>query len=69
MAGPQHTPAMPRSVGPSLGGGTPGGRPAGRPGPSALVPQGDAAYLWALVVLEALAIGWLRQAFKRYHGG
>jgi len=48
-------------------GGTLGG--LGRPGPAALVPQGDAAYLWALVLIEALAIGWLRVSFKRYHGG
>lgn len=58
-----------------LGGGTPGGLGfgsgrQGRPSVlSGLIPTGDAAYLWALVILELLAIGWLRSAFKRYHGG
>ncbi len=65
--GQQHTPAAPRNPSPRIAGGTLGG--IGRPGMPALVPQGDAAYLWALVLLEALAIGWLRSAFKRYHGG
>lgn len=62
-------------AGVSLGGGTPGGMGYG-PGRQArpsivqgLIPSGDAAYLWALVLLEVLAIGWLRSAFKRYHGG
>lgn len=67
MAG-QHSPAGARNLGVGFGGGTPGGR-ATRPGAPNLIPQGDAAYLWALVILEALAIGWLRSAFKRYHGG
>jgi hypothetical protein len=66
--GPQHTPAMTRNLGIGFGGGTPGGQMAGR-GAASLVPQGDAAYLWVLVILEVLAISWLRQAFKRYHGG
>ena len=30
---------------------------------------GDAAYLWALVLIEVLTLAWLRQAFRRYHGG
>jgi type VI protein secretion system component VasA len=30
---------------------------------------GEEVYLWALVIAEALAIGWLRTAFKRSHGG
>ncbi len=67
--GQQHTPAAPRNPSPRIAGGTLGGL-MGRPGAApALVPQGDAAYLWALVILEVLAIGWLRSAFKRYHGG
>ena len=69
MNGPAHSPAMPRNLGT---GGPTGGTPGGynrRLGASGLVPQGDAAYLWGLVVLEVLAIGWLRSAFKRYHGG
>lgn len=68
-SGQQHTPAAPRNPSPRLAGGTLGGLMQGRPGPSNIVPQGDAAYLWALVLLELLAIGWLRSAFKRYHGG
>ncbi len=65
-----HSPAGTRNLG--VGGGGTGGTLGGlrgRPGPSAIVPQGDAAYLWVLVALEVLAIGWLRAAFKRYHGG
>jgi len=66
--GQQHTPAATRNPSPRILGGTPGGLRQS-PGMPNLVPQGDAAYLWALVLLEALAIGWLRSAFKRYHGG
>lgn len=47
--------------------GTPGGRSMGRRG--GMVPIGDEMYLWILVVMEALAIGALRQQFRRYHGG
>lgn len=69
MNTPSHSPAMPRNLGAGgPTGGTLGGR--GRLGAaSGLVPQGDAAYLWVLVILEVLAISWLRTAFKRYHGG
>lgn len=63
-----HSPAGARNLGVGFGGGTPGGV-SRRAGPSSAIPQGDAAYLWALVILEVLAIGWLRSAFKRYHGG
>lgn len=71
-----HTPAAARNPSPRIAGGTfgglmPGARSGRRTsgGPSSLVPQGDALYLWGLVLLELLAIGWLRSAFKRYHGG
>jgi hypothetical protein len=30
---------------------------------------GDEVYLWALVAIEVGAIAWLRNAFKRHHGG
>jgi hypothetical protein len=30
---------------------------------------GDEHYLWILVILEVVAIGWLRHAFRRRHGG
>jgi hypothetical protein len=65
----QHSPAGARNLG--VGGGGTGGTLGGRmtAGAPSTVPQGDAAYLWALVVLEVLAISWLRQAFKRHHGG
>jgi hypothetical protein len=33
------------------------------------VQLGDEKYLWLLVILEVVAIGMLRQAFKRHHGG
>lgn len=66
--GQQHTPAATRNPSPRIAGGTLGGLMAGRPAP-ALAPQGDAAYLWALIALELLAIVWLRKSFKRYHGG
>ena len=69
MAGPAHSPAMPRNLGTGgPTGGTLGG--FGRLGAGGgLIPQGDALYLWVLVILEVLAISWLRTAFKRYHGG
>ena len=71
MPGPQHTPAAARNPSPRIAGGTLGGLGfmSGRPGPSGLIPQGDAFYLWILVGLEVLAISWLRSAFKRHHGG
>jgi len=52
-------------------GGTLGGIPrAAGARPSRInVNVGDEMYLWLLVVLEALAIGWLRQRFRRRHGG
>lgn len=61
-----HTPAAARNPSPRIAGGTLGGL---RASPPPIVPTGDAAYLWGLVLLELLAIGWLRSAFKRYHGG
>jgi len=64
----QHTPAAPRNPSPRIAGGTLGGLMP-RPGMPAVVPQGDAAYLWMLVLLEVAAIAWLRKTFKRYHGG
>jgi predicted lipid-binding transport protein (Tim44 family) len=69
-----HTPAAARNPSPRVAGGTFGGLMGGmtsgrRTGPPSLLPQGDALYLWGLVILELLAIGWLRSAFKRYHGG
>lgn len=30
---------------------------------------GDAGYLWLLVGLEVATIAYLRQAFRRHHGG
>jgi hypothetical protein len=33
------------------------------------VPQIDSIYLWVLVLLEVAAIGGLRRAFRRHHGG
>jgi len=30
---------------------------------------GDEQYLWILIGLEIVAMGWLRQAFRRRHGG
>ena len=50
--------------------GTMGGRSASagaRPGLK--LNFGDEVYLWILVALEVLAIGLLRQRFRRYHGG
>jgi hypothetical protein len=51
------------------GGGRTGRRPALPFSLGSLLPSGDAAYLWGLIAAEVLAIVWLRQAFKRYHGG
>ena len=49
--------------------GTPGGKSAagGRPGMN--LQAGDEVYLWVLVVLEILAMVFLRNHFRRYHGG
>jgi hypothetical protein len=30
---------------------------------------GDVGYLWVLVALEMGTIAWLRNYFRRYHGG
>jgi hypothetical protein len=30
---------------------------------------GDEQYLWILILLEIVAMSWLRQAFRRRHGG
>jgi hypothetical protein len=30
---------------------------------------GDEGYLWLLIALEVGAMAWLRQAFRRHHGG
>jgi hypothetical protein len=30
---------------------------------------GDEGYLWLLIALEVGAMAWLRQAFRRNHGG
>lgn len=70
MATGRHSPAGARNLGVGNGGtgGTLGGKMRS-PGAGSIIPAGDAAYLWALIALEVLAIGWLRQAFKRYHGG
>jgi len=49
--------------------GTPGGRKATgrRPGMALMV--GDEHYLWLLVILEILTMVFLRNHFRRYHGG
>lgn len=52
-------------------GGTPGGvraQQAGSTQPKGLK-LGDEVYVWILVALEIGAIAWLRQAFRRHHGG
>jgi len=47
--------------------GTPGGATS-RPGRATLM-LGDEMYLWGLVLLEVGAIAFLRNHFRRYHGG
>lgn len=50
--------------------GTLGGRSAAggiRPGLKLNV--GDEIYLWILLILELMAMGYLRHHFRRYHGG
>lgn len=71
-----HTPAATRNPSPRVAGGTLGGlmgpfSGSGRKtgGAPSMLPQGDALYLWGLVAAELLAIAWLRNGFKRYHGG
>lgn len=39
-----------------------------RPGRS-LLNVGDEMYLWGLLALEVIAMGILRNHFRRYHGG
>lgn len=51
-------------------GGTLGGRKiATGAGPGMKLAIGDEGYLWVLVIVEALTLGYLRKKFKRYHGG
>lgn len=53
-----------------LAGGTLGGKSAmGRKPGRYQTKLGDEHYLWILVILEVVAIGWLRHAFRRRHGG
>lgn len=49
--------------------GTPGGLKAagGRPGKK--LNAGDEMYLWLLLALELLAMVFLRNQFRRHHGG
>lgn len=47
--------------------GTPGGATS-KPGRS-IVTLGDEHYLWLLVFLEVGVIAFLRNHFRRYHGG
>lgn len=52
-------------------GGTMGGKNRGigsRPG-MPKINLGDEMYLWILVLLEVGAMAWLRQQFRRHHGG
>lgn len=49
--------------------GTPGGRTAGGRRPGMKLMLGDEMYLWMLLVIELLAMGFLRKHFRRYHGG
>lgn len=50
--------------------GTFGGRKtAGGARPGMKLMLGDEKYLWLLLILELLAMGALRQHFRRYHGG
>lgn len=39
----------------------------GRPGMKLMV--GDEVYLWILVVIEVLLMGYLRKLSRRHHGG
>ena len=50
--------------------GTMGGIPhaAGRR-PGMKLAVGDEGYLWILIALELALMGYLRQHFRRYHGG
>lgn len=51
-------------------GGTLGGRKiAVGAAPGMKFAIGDEGYLWLLVIIEALTLGYLRKRFKRYHGG
>jgi hypothetical protein len=48
--------------------GSPGGRMGMRPGRRRLM-VGDEVYLWLVLGLEVAAMGFLRNHFRRYHGG
>lgn len=52
-------------------GGTPGGRPNAttRAAGSVSYLIGEVGYLWVLVIIEVLLMGWLRNANRRHHGG
>lgn len=51
-------------------GGTLGGlKRATGAGPGMKFAVGDEGYLWLLVILEVITMGYLRKRFKRYHGG
>lgn len=52
--------------------GTPGGQTKAAASKVVIGNRGVAApvfYLWVLVGIEVLLMGWLRHSFRRYHGG
>lgn len=53
---------------PGMSGGTPGGRAPSFSG-LANMAVGEVGYLWALVIIEVLLMGYLRKQFRRHHGG
>lgn len=65
-------PALRQAKGGAGAQGTQGGRPiamGSAPGTAFSTPLGDVGYLWVLIGVEVAVIGYLRRAFRRYHGG
>ena len=49
--------------------GTPGGLRAAGGRPGMKIQAGDEMYLWLLVFLEVITMVFLRNQFRRHHGG
>lgn len=70
MAAPRHSQTTRQAPRPSgIPQGTPGGVAGQRLHGLAGGALGPTVYLWIMVAVEALLMGWLRHANRRHHGG
>lgn len=49
--------------------GTPGGRAVGKGGVNLPIVNEEVTWLWVLVILEVGLMAYMRNHFRRYHGG